>query len=74
MFEDPNVNAIIAGTMVTKGWVEFKDNSFFTAASRRHPEKPIVTFATSERVIPLADIRLIWMQVLRTILHLPILL
>ncbi|OGD52845.1 hypothetical protein A3K80_02585 [Candidatus Bathyarchaeota archaeon RBG_13_38_9] len=48
VFEDPNVDAIIAGTMVTKGWVEFKDNSFFAAASRRHPEKPIVAFATSE--------------------------
>jgi acyl-CoA synthetase (NDP forming) len=48
MFEDPNVDAIVAGTMVTRGWIEFKDNSFFAEASRRHPEKPIVAFATSE--------------------------
>jgi len=48
MFEDKNVDAIIAGFMVTKGFTELKDNSFIAAASRKHPEKPIVVFATSE--------------------------
>ncbi len=48
MFEDKNVDAIIAGFMVTKGFTELKDNSFIAAASRKHPEKPIMVFATSE--------------------------
>jgi acetyl coenzyme A synthetase (ADP forming)-like protein len=48
MFEDKNVDAIIGGFMVTKGFTELKDNSFIAAASRRHPEKPIIVFATSE--------------------------
>jgi acetyl coenzyme A synthetase (ADP forming)-like protein len=48
MFEDKNVEAIIAGFMVTKGFTELKDNSFIASASRRHPEKPIIVFATSE--------------------------
>lgn len=48
MFEDKNVDAIVAGFMVTKGFTELKDSSFISAASRKHPEKPIVVFATSE--------------------------
>ncbi|MEM3004997.1 MAG: hypothetical protein QXK96_06865, partial [Candidatus Bathyarchaeia archaeon] len=40
--------AIVAGFMVTKGFTELKDSSFISAASRKHPEKPIVVFATSE--------------------------
>ncbi|MEM2942978.1 MAG: CoA-binding protein [Candidatus Bathyarchaeia archaeon] len=48
MFEDENVDAIVAGFMVTKGFTELKDSSFISAASRKHPEKPIVVFATSE--------------------------
>ncbi len=48
MFEDKNVDAIVAGFMVTKGFTELRDSSFISAASRKHPEKPIVVFATSE--------------------------
>ncbi|MBS7623806.1 CoA-binding protein [Candidatus Bathyarchaeota archaeon] len=48
MFEDRNVDAIVAGFMVTKGFTELKDNSFIAAASRKHSDKPIVVFATSE--------------------------
>ena len=48
MFGDKNVDAIIAGFMVTKGFLELKDNSFIPAASRKHPEKPIIVYATSE--------------------------
>ncbi len=47
MFEDKNVDAIIVGFQITEGF-ELKDLGFISAASRRHPEKPVIAYATSD--------------------------
>jgi acyl-CoA synthetase (NDP forming) len=47
LFDDENVDAIIAGFQGTEGY-ELKDLDFISAASRNHPEKTIIAYATSE--------------------------
>jgi len=47
LFDDVNVDAIIAGFQGTEGY-ELKDLDFISAASRKHPEKTIIAYATSE--------------------------
>ncbi|MBS7625598.1 CoA-binding protein [Candidatus Bathyarchaeota archaeon] len=50
LFEDENVDAIIAGFQFTEGF-ELKDHRFISEASRKHPDKPIIAYASSDWVL-----------------------